>query len=95
MIIVTLFPLFCALCTSFTYESWHVICNSHHKLHPRTPVYTRKVAKCNLFTSMCNNRNDVMSLWTTDHPVLVCVCVCVCLRLFFNPNEIALAKPSV
>ena len=49
----------------FTYESWHVIYNSHYKLHPRTLVYTRKVAKCDLFTSMCNNRNGVMSLWTT------------------------------
>ena len=48
---------------------------------------------------MCNNRNDVMSLWTTDHPVFVCVYVrglLVCVSVFvFNPNEIALAKASV
>ena len=61
--------------------------NSHYKLHPRTLVYTRKVAKCDLFTSMGNNRNNVMSLWTTDHPVCVrvctcvdCLCVCVCFQ---------------
>ena len=67
----------CALCTSFTYESWHVIFNYHYKLHSRTLVYTRKVAKCDLFTSMCNNKNDVMSLWTTDHPVFVYMCLLV------------------
>ena len=98
---VALFPFSCALCTSFTYESWHIIFNYHYKLHPRTLVYTRTVAKCDLFTSMCNDRNDVMSLWTTDHPVFVCVCtcvdcLCVCLCLFsIVMTEIALAKPSV
>ena len=46
---------------------------------------------------MYNNRNDVMSLWTTDHPVFVCVralTVCVCVSACVC-NEIALPKPSV
>ena len=67
MIIVTLFPFSCALCTSFNYESWHVIFNYHYKLHPRTLVFTRKVAPAqNLLAKSCPTFSKILYSWTGD-----------------------------